>query len=143
VLARVNTSVITLSDLQAAIGLGLVEPGSGQDAERTSLERLVQRQALLAEVARFPAAAPTERAIDDLATAMKARSGAALDGLVRSTGIDDARIRELARDTLRIDGYVKQRFGAAATLDNPDVRQWMRDVRTRATVVTPDAPKVP
>jgi hypothetical protein len=135
VLARVGSSVITLSDLRAAVGLGLVEPGSGPDAERASLEQLVQRQALLAEVARFPAPAPAAVAIDDLATAMKARSGAALDALVQSTGIDEARIRELARDTLRIQDYVRQRFGAAATLDAPDVRQWMRDVRARATVV--------
>jgi hypothetical protein len=139
VLARVGSSVITRSDLSAAIGLGLVEPASGPDAEGVSLEQFVQRQVLLAEVARFPAPAPAEAAIDELATAMKTRAGAALDELVRSTGIDEARIRDLARDTLRIQGYVRQRFGAASTLNDPDVRQWMRDVRARATVVEPGA----
>jgi hypothetical protein len=33
--------------------------------------------------------------------------------LMVSTGTGDDRLRDLARDTLRIDGYVDQRFGTA------------------------------
>jgi len=34
-----------------------------------------------------------------------------------------------------MQAYVRQRFGAAATLADPEVRQWLRDARTRATVI--------
>jgi hypothetical protein len=78
-------------------------------------------------------------AVNALATAMRARAGTGLDALMRATGIDEARVREMARDTLRIESYVRQRFGASATLQQPDVRQWLRDVRSRAAIaeVTP------
>jgi hypothetical protein len=58
---------------------------------------------------------------------------------MRATGIDEEKVREMARDTLRIEAYVRQRFGANATLQQADVRQWLRDVRGRAAVaeVTP------
>ena len=64
-------------------------------------------------------------------------TGAGLPELMTTTGIDENRMRELARDTLRIQAYVRQRFGATATLADADVGQWLRDARKRATVVDP------
>ncbi len=137
VLARVDASVIMLSDVRAAIGLGLVDAPSGPDAERLALDRLIDRQVLLHELARFPPPEPADDAIEAAAATMRARAGARLPELMQATGIDDARIRELARDTLRIQAYVRQRFGAAATLADADVGQWLRETRKRATVVEP------
>jgi hypothetical protein len=134
ILARVDSTLITLSDVRAAVGLGLVEPTPGQDPDRGALVPLIERQVLLAEVARFPAPEPTDTAIDELFEAMRARVGARLPALMQSTGLDEPRIRAMARDTLRMQAYVKQRFGAAATLTDAEVRQWLRDARTRANV---------
>lgn len=131
VVARVDSSVIMLSDLRAAVALGVVDQG----ADAAALDALIERQVMLAEVARFPAPEPADAAIEELAAMMKAHVGPNLQMMVKTTGIDEPRIRELARDTLRIRAYVRQRFGAAATLDAPDVRQWLRDARARATVV--------
>jgi hypothetical protein len=137
VLARVDASVIMLSDVRAAIGLGLVDVPAGPDGERQALDRLIDRQVLLHEVARFSPPEPTGGAIEETAALMRARAGARLPELMQTTGVDDARIRELARDTLRIESYIKQRFGAAATLGDADVGQWLRESRRRATVIEP------
>ena len=135
VLARVDASVIMLSDVRAAIGLGLVDAPAGPDGERLALDRLIDRQVLLHEVARFAPPEPTGGAVEETAALMRARAGARLPELMKTTGIDDTRIRELARDTLRIQSYVRQRFGTAATLADADVGQWLRDTRKRANVV--------
>ena len=135
VLARVDASVIMLSDVRAAIGLGLVDVPAGPDAERLALDGVIDRQVLLHEVARFAPPEPTLGAIEETAALMRARAGARLPELMKTTGIDDTRIRELARDTLRIQAYVRQRFGTAATLADADVGQWLRDTRKRANVV--------
>jgi hypothetical protein len=133
VLARVDSAVITLSDARAAIGLGVVE-SSTPEPDATALQQLIDRQVLLVEVARFPSPEPATEAVDTLAATMRGRAGGRLDALMRATGIDEARVREMARDTLRIEAYVRQRFGATATLQQADVRQWLRDVRGRAAI---------
>lgn len=120
-----------LSDMRAAVALGVVEAAD----DRAAIDRLIERQVLLGEVARFRPPEPTATAVDELVAAMKGRAGAGLAELTASTGIDEARIRDLARDTLRIQAYVKQRFGVAATLADADVQRWVRDTRGRATVV--------
>lgn len=137
VLARVDGSIIMLSDVRAAMGLGLVAVPAGDAAEQAALEQLIERQVLLREVARFTAIEPTTAAIDELAASMKARAGANLPVLMQTTGLDDRRIRDLARDTLRLQSYVRQRFGEAATLRDEEVRQWTSDARSRASIVRP------
>lgn len=137
VLARVDGSIIMLSDVRAAIALGLVDVPAGAAAETAALEQLIDRQVALREVARFTAIEPDAAAIDRQAAAMKARAGANLQSLMQATGLDEARIRDLARDTLRLQSYVRQRFGAAATLGDADVRQWTSDARTRASIARP------
>jgi hypothetical protein len=137
VIARVGSHVIMQSDVTASVALGVVEGQDAEPAGSAAIEQVIERHVLLAEVARFPPPEPTVMAIDELAGAMKARVGPRLQVLMQETGIDEAGIRELARDTLRIRAYVRQRFGAPATLDNPEVRQWLRDARGRATVVIP------
>ena len=133
VVARVDSNVILLSDVRAAVALGVVTVAGG-DPDSGGVEPLIERLVILGEVARFPAPEPTEQAIDEQVMMMKARAGSRLGDVVQATGIDEPRIRALARDTLRIQAYVRQRFGAAATLDDPEVRQWIRDARARAVV---------
>jgi hypothetical protein len=136
VIARVGSSVIMLSDLRAAVALGVVEgPGAEPRADNPAFEALIERHVMLSEVARFPAPEPTELAVDEVVASMKARAGPQLGTLMRDTGLDEAAVRTLARDTLRIQAYVRQRFGAAATPSTQEVRQWLRDARARASVV--------
>lgn len=134
VVARVESGIIMLSDVRAAVALGVIE-ATGGDADAAGVEPLIERQVILGEVARFPAPEPTSLAIDELTATMKARAGSGLATMMLATGLDEQRIRALARDTLRIQAYVKQRFGVTATVNDPEVRQWARDARARAAVV--------
>jgi hypothetical protein len=107
ILARVNGYEITLTDLQAARGLGVVSGATDDEA----LQRMIERQLMLIEVARFPPPEPADSAVAAVVARERTAAGAQLQQMMASTGTDEARIREMARDTLRIDAYVDQRFG--------------------------------
>ena len=68
------------------------------------------------------------------------RVGSNLAGLIASTGIDEPRIRAIARDNLRIRVYLTQRFGATVQLTEEEVAQYYRihpDEFTRDGTLTP------
>lgn len=121
--ARVNGEVVTLTDVKAAVALGVVEvPAGGGELE--AIEPLIGRQLILAEVARF---APPEPAAADVAretATLIAHAGPRLAVVMESTGIDEARIRDIARDNLRIRAYLDQRFGATVQLTEKEVAQY-------------------
>lgn len=137
VVARVNNVPITLSDVNAAIGLGIVEAPSAGDPVAAAQVQLIDRQLMLAEVARFAPPEPDARAVDAEMMALRARAGDRLSALMRDTGVDEQRLRELARDTLRIRAYLDQRFGAVSDARAEAVAQWVRDLRSRAEIVSP------
>src|SRR5262245_66605847 len=58
VLARVDGVPITLTDVQAAIGLGVIQVGSG-DAIADGTQQMIDRQLELTEVKRFPRLQPS------------------------------------------------------------------------------------
>ena len=122
VVARVGTIAITLSDVQAAIGLGLVERAASTEA--AAVQPLIDRQLVLMEAARFPPPDPTPAAIEARVASMKAHAGADLERLMRTTGVDEPRLRDLARDTLRIQGYIDQRFGVSVQVTEDDARRY-------------------
>jgi hypothetical protein len=137
VVATVNGVPILLTDVNAAIGLGLVEiPGSG-DPAAAARAQLIDRQLMLAEVARFAPPEPDAASVEREVAAFKARAGDRLPELTRSTGLDEQRLRELARETLRLRAYLAQRFGPGAAVTNEDVAQWVRDLRARAEITAP------
>ncbi|HEY6507430.1 MAG TPA: hypothetical protein VIY56_05415, partial [Vicinamibacterales bacterium] len=106
VVARVNGIVVFLSDVRAAVGFGLIE--AGEDAAQ--VHEIVQRLLLLGEVSRFP---PPDPAPDDVAAEvarMKARVPNAAVFLT-THGLTESDVVSMARDTLRIQTYLAQRFG--------------------------------
>ena len=124
VLARVGSGAVTMTDVRAAAGLGLVDVAPGEDGEAAALQRTIERRLVLNEVARFPPAEPGEAAVAQEVAAMKAHAGANLAPLLASTGLDEAKLQELARDTLRIRAYVAQRFGTSAQVSEDEVRRY-------------------
>jgi hypothetical protein len=124
VVARVNGIAITQTDVEAALGLGVVSVEPGEDAIASGTRQLVDRQLLLAEVARFPPPEPGDAAVADVVAAMEAHAGERYDALLRATGLDEPRVRDLARDTLRIDAYVSQRFGTTPQVSTQDARDY-------------------
>jgi len=125
VVAIVNGYAITLSDVKAALALGLVDvpPEAGEQAV---IGLLVDRQLVLAEVARFAPPEPPPAAVAREVAAINARTGGRLAAVMETTGVDEERLRDIARDTLRIDAYLNQRFGPTVQLTEEEVLQYYR-----------------
>ena len=123
IVARVNSVAITLSDVKAAVALGIVK---GDPNESAAIEPLVDRQLMLAEVARFVPPEPPAEEIDRAAAAIKASVGPKLPALMESTGVDEGRIREIAREDLRVQAYLDQRFGTGVQLTEDEVERYYR-----------------
>ena len=128
VLARVDGNPITLTDVHAAIRLGLGERAEGVDPILFGLRQLVERRLVLAEVARFAPPEPDPATLNGEVRALKARVGSAADlaTLETSTGYGEEQIRDVARDNLRIQGYLNQRFGASVQPSDEEVGQYYR-----------------
>ena len=140
VVARVGGVAITQSDVDAALALGVAEPEPGQDAFASGARQLVDRQLLLAEVARFPPPEPSDMQIAEAVARMRTRAGATFADVMKRTGVDEERVRLLARDTLRIQAYVDQRFGTIAQVGTQEARDYYdahRQEFTRGGVVAP------
>jgi len=125
VVARVNGEVLTLTDVKAAVALGVVEVPAGA-GEADAIEPLIHRQLVLAEVARFAPPEPAEADVARETVTLTARVGSQLAAVMESTGIDEARIRDIARDNLRIQAYLDQRFGTTEQLTEEEVAQYYR-----------------
>ncbi|MGH9254180.1 MAG: hypothetical protein ACRD3C_06375 [Vicinamibacterales bacterium] len=125
IVARVDGSAITLTDVKAAVALGIVDLPAGA-GEEAAIELLIERQLILAEVERFVPPEPMPADVAREVAAMTTRAGGRLAAVMTQTGLDDARIRETARDTLRIEAYLNQRFGITAQLTEEEVVQYYR-----------------
>ena len=116
VLAVVGGQLIMLSDVTAALDLGLVSADGAADPVGAVLAKLIDRELVLAEVDRY---APPEPA----ARGRRSRVGRACAGVShRAAAFDagfDARastekhLRETLRQDLRIRAYIAQRFAGA------------------------------
>lgn len=143
VLARVDGDPVTLSDVRAAIKLGVVETPEGVDPILSGLRLLVERRLVLAEVTRFAPGEPDRKLLEAEVNTLITRAGgkAGLAELERTTGIGEAQVREIARDNLRIQAYLNQRFGASAQPTDEEVGQYYRnhldDFRNASGVVVP------
>ena len=140
VVARVNGYAITLTDVRVALALGVVEAPSGVVGDAVATDGLIDRQLVLAEVSRFAPPEPDAVLIATEAAALAAKAGSGLAELMASTGIDEGSIRDIARDNLRIEAYLDQRFGATVQLTEDEVTQYYRihpEEFTREGVLAP------
>lgn len=139
IMAVVGGRPITLSDVHAAIQFRLVEPPAGTpDPLGYTLERLVERTLILAEVERFqpPEPDPIEITVrvDDLRH--RAGSAEAFDRALSVTGMTREQLRRHIHDDLRITTYLNQRFGAtSASAERAAlIGTWVSELRRRADV---------
>lgn len=125
VLARVDGAPITLTDVQAAIGLGIIQVGSG-DAVAEATQQMIDRQLELTEVQRFPPPEPSPDAVARETARLQTNAGPRLPVLTQSTGLTEQRITDVARDNLRIAGYLDQRFGTTVQVSDEEVAAYFR-----------------
>jgi hypothetical protein len=156
VIAILPGQIITLSDLEAALDLGLVEPPAGTDRIAGGLTVLVDRILMLNEVRRVVPAEPTAAAIDARVASIRQRfaSPAELTRVLAARGVDETVLRIYAADDLRLASYLDERFSAASQPTDEEIRQageaarpklvavrrqalvsaWIADLRRRADV---------
>jgi len=137
VLAVAANQVITLSDVTAAIDLGLQSTDGAGDPVRAVLSKLIDRELGLAEVDRYAPAEPTTQAVSREVTSVRQRfaSAAAFDAALARSGIDEQHLRETLRQDLRMRAYLDQRFSASPDRRPNAVDEWMASLRRRGGVV--------
>jgi hypothetical protein len=123
ILAVVNGSIVTLSDVRGAMRLGLVEAPPTGPALQGVRERLIERRLTLMEVERYAPPEPPAEKIDARVAATRARFAAAaeFEGAMAESGLMLDELRRHHRDDLRIDAYLQQRFGAALQPTDEDL----------------------
>ena len=126
VLARVDGAPITLTDVQAALGLGLIRVPAGSDPVVAGTQQMIDRQLELVEVQRFPLPSPMRASVTREIARLTMNAGARLPALMQSTGLSEQRINDIARDNLRIAGYLDQRFGTAVQVSDEEVAAYYR-----------------
>jgi hypothetical protein len=131
VLARIGTEAITQTDVEALVEFGLIEARS--PTMPAAVQQAIDRQLILKEVARFPSAGPPPADVEQQLAVMKARVGDRLGQMLQITGLDEDRLRGLARDTLRIRMYLQQRFGMANQVGEDEARKYFEAHREEFT----------
>jgi hypothetical protein len=137
VLAVVAGQLITLTDVRAAIDLRLQSPDGGADPVREVLNKLIDRELILAEVDRYAPPEPTTEAVSSEVERVRARfeSQEALDAALARSGIDEKHLRETLRQDLRTRAYLDQRFTAGAERRQALIDDWLAGLRRRAEIV--------
>jgi len=131
VVARVGTVAITQTDVEAAVAFGIVEPKTADGRE--PVKQMIDRRLILDEVTRFPPPEPADDAINALIVKMKAAAGSQAAAVMKRTGVDEKRLSEFARETLRIQAYMSQRFGGGSRADQQRAA-WLDGLRARGDV---------
>lgn len=129
ILASVSGAVITLSDATAAIALGLVNTSGAPDPIQAALDQLIERSLMLAEVDRYAPPEPAPAEIDARVRVLRARAGSE-DNLRRAMavgGLTEESLRAIARDDLRLDAYLSQRFASATAASDDEVLRYYRE----------------
>ena len=126
VLARISGEPVTLTDLRAAIGLGVIQIPAGADPIAAGTQLMIDRQLELLEVQRFPPPEPQPAAVAAEAGRLKMTAAARLPQLMQTTGLNDQRIADIARDNLRIAAYIDQRFGITVQVSDEEVANYYR-----------------
>jgi len=129
VLAVVGTQVITLSDTRAVAACGLYDVATARDPTAAALEYLINRALMLDEVNRYAAPEPDSKAIAGSLEKLRARfpSAADFEAALARTAMTDERVRGFVRDTLRIEAYVDQHFGGAATPTEQEIVRYYQE----------------
>ena len=135
VLAILPGQIITLSDVEAAMDFGLVEPPPGDDRIAAGLSALVDRMLMLNEVRRVVPREPPAAAIDARVARMKQRfaSPQEFSRALSSRGVGDSVLRLYAADDLRLASYLDERFSSAAQPTDEEIRQQGEAARAKLT----------
>jgi hypothetical protein len=135
VLAILPGQIITLSDVEAALDLGLVEAPAGEARIRAALSAVIDRVLMLNEVRRVSPPEPSAAAIDARVARIRQHIGdpAEMSRVLAARGLAESVLRLYAADDLRLASYLEERFSAAAQPTDDEIRQAGESARQRIT----------
>ena len=124
-LAVVGGAVVTQSDVTLARTLRLLDGGPVPESDL--LTRLVDRELMLQEVARFAPPEPEAAAVAARLETVRAYAGgaAALETALVRSGRELADLEAWVRDDLRIAAYLDQRFVSAGAPPESELTAWI------------------
>jgi hypothetical protein len=135
-LALVGGQAITLTDVRAALALGLIETPADADPIRPATRKLIERALMLREVERYAPPEPPDTAVDERVRETTARfsSPEAFRAALAAAAFTEAQLRTWLRDDLRMTAYINQRFTDAERRADL-MADWLADLRRRTPVV--------
>ena len=135
VLAILPGQIVTLSDVEAALDLGLVEVPAGAGRIPGGLSALIDRMLMLNEVRRVAPPEPSPAAIDARVSRIRQQLGSSADmaRVLSARGLDETVVRLFAADDLRLAAYLDERFSSAAQPTDDEIRQAGESARQRLT----------
>ena len=136
VLAVVDTQIITLSDVRAAVRFALVPQDVAVDPIAAVMQRLIDRRLMLAEVDRYAPPEPASAAVDAAMAAIERRYKDALEMEIalNQSAMSREELRRYVRDTLRLETYFQQRFSTVVQPSEDEIRLYYREHATEFTV---------
>ena len=136
ILAVVDTQIVTLSDVRAALRLELVPEDVSVDPIGAVLQRLIDRRLMLAEVDRYAPPEPTPAAVDAAMAVVERRFKDALEMEIalNQSAMSREELRRYVRDTLRLETYFQQRFLTVAQPSEDEIQRYYRDHAAEFTV---------
>jgi hypothetical protein len=139
VLAVAGGQVILLSDVTAALDLGLVSDDGAADRVGAALAKLISRGLVLVEATRYAPPEPVDADVEKELSIVRARfpSAAAFDAALQRSGLTDLQLRVTLRENLRIRAYIAQRFAGAEDEARRLmlIDEWVAGLRLRSDVV--------
>ncbi len=125
IVAVVNGSVVTLSDVEGARRFGLIAEAGDLKA---AVDRVIDRRLALVEVERYAPPDPPPARLDEAVAAARARfaSEAAFNAALVETGMTADHLRRHLRDDLRLRAYEQQRFGFAVVPTEEEALAYFR-----------------
>jgi len=129
ILAVVDTHIITLSDVRAALRFGLVPEDVSTDPTGAILQRLIDRRLMLIEVDRYAPPEPSELAVNTSLAAVERRfkDALGLEIALNQSALTREELRRQLRDTLRIESYLQQRFSTSVQVSDDEVVRYYRE----------------
>jgi hypothetical protein len=127
IVAIVAGGVILQSDVTAARALGLIPLPGDEGARGDEIRQVVDRVLVLEEVERFGGVEPDAARVDERLEAITTRLGTEIDVRLGQSGLDRAMLRRLAREQVRIETYLDQRFTGAAQPTDEEVDAAVRE----------------
>jgi hypothetical protein len=113
----------------------LVPLADGEDRQDAAVNALIDRILVLVEVNRYLPPEPTAAEIDQRLADLRGRfdSPAAFDRALLETGVSAEQLHATVRDNLRIESYLRQRFGAGYEPPDEEVLRYYRSHESEFT----------